>query len=93
MSIKRRQARAANRHFAVLAEYLGGFYEFLGKKPQPTTEEVRAEFIQRERSWKQYCAKKQLSESAKTLFNSQVSQLWNRKRTQNNESTEKSSQK
>lgn len=92
MSIKRRQARAANKHFAVLAELLGGFYEFLGKKPQPTTEEVRADFIRRERNWKQYCAKKQLNESAKTLFNSQVSQLWNRKKSQN-ESTEKSSQK
>lgn len=89
MSIKRRQRRAAQSHFAVLADTLARFYEFLCKSPQPSNEEVRATFKQQEHSWKQYCVKKQLNPSAYTMFNKQVSQLWNRRKVQKPDTTGK----
>lgn len=89
MSIKRRQRRASQIHFAFLADQLGRFYEFLSKMPQPSDEEVRSEFKQREHCWKQYCAKKQLSKTAYSLFNEQVAQLWRKKQTQQPGSTGK----
>ena len=79
MSINRRKSRAVQAHMAVLADMLGRFYEFLARRPQPTDGEVRAEFIQRDHSWKQYCAKKQLNKSASSMFNTQVALLWRRK--------------
>lgn len=87
MSIKRRQKRAIESHGAVLADMLGRFYEFLAKRPQPSDQEVRAEFIQRDHSWRSYCAKKQMNKSANSLFTEQVAQLWKRKM-QKNEATE-----
>lgn len=89
MSIKRRQRREAQAHFAVLADVLGGFYEFLCQTPQPTDEEVRAQFIQRNHSWQQYCAKKQLNKSAYDMFKSEVAQLWAKRKAQNAGTTEK----
>lgn len=87
MSIKRRQRREAQVHFAFLADVLGRFYEFLAKSPQPSDEEVRASFKQHDHIWKQYCAKKQLNASANDMFKFQVAQLWNRNKAQNSNQT------
>ena len=81
MSIKRRQRRAAQVHFAVLAEYLGRFYEFLSQAVQPSDDEVRDKFMYYNKLWHKYCAKKQLSISAYDSFTKQVAQLWERKKT------------
>lgn len=76
-------------HVAVLGELLGGFYEFLGRASKPSDEEVRTEFMNRERKWKQYCANKQLGNKATSLFNSEVAQLWQKKLNKNSGANEK----
>ena len=80
MSMARRnrrvRSRQAQKHFAVLGELLTGFYELLEKQEKPSDQEVRAEFVAREKSWKHYCSRHQLTESASLLFNSEVQQSW-----------------
>ena len=75
-SIARRNRREQQRHFNVLGELLMGFYEFLEKENKPSDEQVRAEFIAREKRWKRYCTSKQLTEEASLLFNKEVAYSW-----------------
>ena len=53
--IRRQQERAVAQHVSVLGELLGRFYTFLEKKPKPSDDEVRSEFIRQEQKWKWYC--------------------------------------
>lgn len=53
-----------------------GFYEFLEQPTKPSDEEVRNEFIKREQAWKRHCTQRGLTEEAKLMFNSEVSQSW-----------------
>jgi hypothetical protein len=83
MSIARRKRRAQERasikHFNVLGELLGGFYEFLEREPKPSDEEVRTEFKNRESRWKRHCSANQLNERAALLFNQEVAQSWKKR--------------
>lgn len=74
--IKRAQERDSQKHFSVFGDILMGFYEFLEKKPKPTDEEVRTEFIEREERWKRYCKTHKLTEEASLLFNKEVAISW-----------------
>lgn len=85
---RRAQERASQKNFNVLAELLMGFYEFLERTPQPSDEEVREEFLTRERCWKRHCSNKQLSKQASLLFNQEVAQSWQRRYAKKNDSIE-----
>ncbi len=82
--IKRQQERTVAKHLGVLGEVLGRFYTFLEKKPKPTDDEVRSEFIRSEQSWKQHCVKNHLNTRASLLFNQEVAQSWKNRYTTKN---------
>lgn len=90
MSIKRRTNRArereAQKHFNVFGDILMGFYEFLEKRPKPSDQEVREEFIARESRWKRYCDIHKLSTEASLMFNKEVSVSWQKRYTMPQES-------
>lgn len=62
---------------------LMGFYEFLEKSPKPSDNEVREEFIKRDRSWRHYCSTHNLNDKAKVLFKQEVSVAWKNRYTKN----------
>ena len=74
--IRRQQERAVAQHVSVLGELLGRFYTFLEKKPKPSDDEVRSEFIRQEQKWKLYCLNNHLNPRASLLFNQEVAQSW-----------------
>jgi hypothetical protein len=76
MSEARRNKRKSQKHFKILGELLMGFYEFLENKEKPSDEEVRLEFIAREKRWKRYCSDNQLTQKTSLLFNKEVSRSW-----------------
>ena len=92
MSIARRRRRAAEKHFDVLSELVMGFYGFLEKKPKPTDEEVRAEFITRSKKWKNYCKIQRLNRVASDLFTKEVATSWRNRYAKAPSSTEKQTQ-
>lgn len=75
-NLRRQREKAAEKHLNVLGELLGQFYTFLEKKEKPSEGEVRAEFLAKEKYWKYYCRKEELSEGASVLFNQEVAQTW-----------------
>lgn len=77
--IKRQQERIVAKHMSVLGELLGRFYTFLDRKPKPSDESVREEFIKSEKSWKTYCTNHHLNQSASLLFNQEVAQSWKKR--------------
>jgi hypothetical protein len=62
-------------------ETLMGFYEFLEKHPKPSDQEVRDEFIRREKSWTHYCSANKLNNEAKLLFKKEVGAAWEKRYT------------
>jgi hypothetical protein len=72
-----------SKNFAVLGDLLMGFYDFLDRKPKPTDDEVRREFVRREQCWKRYCKGNGLTAEAAMMFNSEVAATWNKRYVQN----------
>ena len=52
------------------------FYSFLECSPKPSDQEVRETFIKKEKEWKSYCRKHQLSDYTSNLFNYEVGESW-----------------
>ena len=77
MSIARRRKREADRGFAKLGDLCAAFYHFLGKKPQPTDEEVRSEFIRLRSIWVDFANKHNYDKATKEAFTRQVAIVWN----------------
>ena len=78
-SQRRSEQRLAEAHNKVLADLLGKFFNFLNRKPQPSTEEVRSEFQKSEMTWKMYCMQHHLGIKTSLLFNARVSYEWEQK--------------
>lgn len=74
--IKRQQERDFAKHMDYLGELLGRFYTFLERKPKPSDNEVRSEFIVYDKKWKSYCLHNQLNPRASLLFNQEVALSW-----------------
>lgn len=74
---RRMQRKKDQQHLNVLAILLGGFYEFLSKKPQPTDDEVRKTFITSRNKWERYCTTHKLM-NADHLFVLNVKEAWTR---------------
>lgn len=83
MSVNRRQRRQqernASRHFDALGKLLMDFYEFLERKPQPSDEEVRRQFINHDQRWKNYCISHNLTAEISQLFKEEVSVSWKKR--------------
>ena len=81
MSQARQQRRKNDKdkasHMMMLANLLGDFYEFLSKTPQPTTEEVRATFIESNEKWQRYCKFHKLM-NVEHMFSLNVREAWNK---------------
>nr|DAP24431.1 MAG TPA: hypothetical protein [Caudoviricetes sp.] len=75
-NLRRQRERAVEKHLNVLGELLGQFYTFLERKEKPSDEEIRAVFLAKEKHWKNYCRREELSEGASVLFNQEVAQTW-----------------
>ena len=73
---RRQKERTVTKHMTVLGELLGRFYTFLEKQPQPSDDEVRAEFSRYDKVWRQHCLRHQLSPQASLLFNQEVALSW-----------------
>lgn len=86
---ERQRKRLADKHFAKLGDLLSGFYQFLGKKPQPSNDEVRSMFIKYRTAWVNYATKHNLDENTKRQFQYQVGLVWNAKAKTENDTTEK----
>lgn len=80
---KRIDKGVAKKHQRKLNTLLYGFFRLLDKRPKPTDEEVRAEFIKRETDWKAYCILNHLDVRTSLLFNAKVSYEWERKYVKN----------
>lgn len=78
MSDNRKAKRIADKSFAYLGDLLAHFYRFLAKQPQPTDDEVRAEFIRCRTLWSNFSVKHGLSEKTRQEFTRQVSLVWHR---------------
>ena len=77
---KRRELERANEKiFNVFGKLLSEFYAFLEQKNKPTDQEVRTEFVKRDKEWKHYCAKNHLTHKASLLFNQEVAASWKKK--------------
>lgn len=76
-NLRRRQQREGQPHLVMLANLLGMFYDFLSKSPQPTNDEVRAEFTSSNNKWKEYCKIHKLM-NADHLFVLNVREAWKR---------------
>lgn len=63
-------------YIEVLADLLGGFYEFLGEKVKPSDEEVRERFLKYKNSWFLYCDKQKLNNQIKDLFVLNIEKMW-----------------
>lgn len=85
---RRKQQTETAKHLAKLSDILGEFYTFLEKKPQPSDEEVRSEFIRQENRWKRYCVVHKLSGQASLMFNREVSEAWHNRYGVKNEKVE-----
>ena len=75
--IRRKHQKEGQNHLAVLGTLCGDYYEFLSKQPQPTNDEVRAEFISSNEKWQHYCKVHQLM-NADHLFVLNVQEAWKR---------------
>lgn len=71
--------KAAKRHDRKLKSLLFTFFDFLNKKPKPSDEEVRSEFLKREMAWKTYCILNHLDIRTSLMFNAKVSYEWESK--------------
>ncbi|MGL5690379.1 MAG: hypothetical protein ACRDD8_06090 [Bacteroidales bacterium] len=67
---------------ALLAELIGGYYQFLSGTPQPSDEDVRSEFIRRRNKWMHYCRSNGLSAEAENAFTKEIKAAWEHKKTQ-----------
>lgn len=52
------------------------FYAFLERSPQPSDQEVRETFIQKDQEWKSYCRQHQLNHNTSQWFNYEVGVSW-----------------
>ncbi len=74
-----KERKAAEKHNKELSRLLQRFFRFLDKKPKPSDQEVRIEFVKSEMAWKQYCSQHSLGFRTSMLFNAKVAYEWNRK--------------
>lgn len=73
---KRKRARIVSKHFDYLSQLLMGFYAFLEQEEKPSDEQVRDEFVQRDKQWRKYCRAHKLTEQAALMFNNEVAVSW-----------------
>lgn len=72
-------ASNSKQHKKKLKAASSAFFAFLDKKPKPTDEAVRSEFIRRELEWKAYCVRQHLDIRTSMMFNAKVAYEWERK--------------
>lgn len=76
-NIRRRQQREGQPHLMMLGKLLLDFYDFLGKTPQPTDNEVREHFTSSNDKWHKYCRIHKLM-NVDHLFVFNVREAWKR---------------
>lgn len=74
-----KERKAAEKHNKELNRLLQRFFRFLDKKPKPSDQEIRIEFVKSEMAWKYYCFQHSLGFRTSMLFNARVACEWERK--------------